>query len=92
MCISGAVLALLSAFGAPVGYLFELLLPLAACAAALSFLLAVYLYVRSFRAPSHALASGGNTGESSQSSDESNVMEDVLAASWHKLKVLFLVQ
>lgn len=49
--------------GAQLGSVFDLLLPLAACAIALSFLLSIYLYIRSFWAPSHALALGGNTGE-----------------------------
>lgn len=63
LCISGVLLLLLVGLGAPLGYLFELLLPLAVCAIAVSFLLSVYLYVRSFWAPTHALALGGNTGE-----------------------------
>lgn len=54
--------------GAPLGRLFEMLLPLAACAIAASFLLSVYLYARSFWAPAHALALGGDTGESLGSS------------------------
>uniref|UniRef100_A0A3B4UUZ9 Delta(14)-sterol reductase TM7SF2 n=1 Tax=Seriola dumerili TaxID=41447 RepID=A0A3B4UUZ9_SERDU len=62
LCISGVLLMLLLGLGAPLGYLFELLLPLAVCAIAVSFLLSVYLYIRSFWAPSHALALGGNTG------------------------------
>lgn len=49
--------------GAQLGSVFDLLLPLAVCAIALSFLLSIYLYIRSFWAPSHALALGGNTGE-----------------------------
>ncbi|XP_070299759.1 delta(14)-sterol reductase TM7SF2-like isoform X2 [Salvelinus sp. IW2-2015] len=44
----------------PLGYLFELLLPLAVCAIGVSFLLSLYLC--SFWAPHHALAQGGNTG------------------------------
>lgn len=64
LCISGVLLMLLLGLGAPLGYLFELLLPLAVCAIAVSFLLSIYLYIRSFWAPSHALALGGNTGES----------------------------
>uniref|UniRef100_A0A7N6FM75 Delta(14)-sterol reductase TM7SF2 n=1 Tax=Anabas testudineus TaxID=64144 RepID=A0A7N6FM75_ANATE len=62
LCISGVMLMLLLGLGAPLGYLFELLLPLAVCAIAVSFLLSVYLYIRSFWAPPHALALGGNTG------------------------------
>ncbi|XP_035627852.1 delta(14)-sterol reductase TM7SF2-like isoform X2 [Oncorhynchus keta] len=46
----------------PLGYLFELLLPLAVCAIGVSFLLSPYLYICSFWAPHHALAQGGNTG------------------------------
>ena len=59
---------LLVGLGAPLGYLFELLVPLAVCAIAVSFLFSVYLYIRSFWAPAHALALGGNTGESEGSS------------------------
>uniref|UniRef100_A0AAX7UK45 Delta(14)-sterol reductase TM7SF2 n=1 Tax=Astatotilapia calliptera TaxID=8154 RepID=A0AAX7UK45_ASTCA len=62
LCISGVFLMLLLGLGAPLGYLFELLLPLAVCAIAVSFLFSIYLYIRSFWAPSHALALGGNTG------------------------------
>lgn len=63
LCISAVFLMLLLGLGAPLGYLFELLLPLAVCAIAVSFLFSIYLYIRSFWAPSHALALGGNTGE-----------------------------
>ncbi|XP_057677937.1 delta(14)-sterol reductase TM7SF2 isoform X2 [Corythoichthys intestinalis] len=62
LCISGALLMLLLMFKAPLGHLFELMLPLAICAIAISFLLSIYLYVCSFWAPPHALALGGNTG------------------------------
>uniref|UniRef100_A0A671TQD4 Delta(14)-sterol reductase TM7SF2 n=1 Tax=Sparus aurata TaxID=8175 RepID=A0A671TQD4_SPAAU len=62
LCISGVLLLLLVGLGAPLGYLFELLVPLAVCAIAVSFLFSVYLYIRSFCAPSDALALGGNTG------------------------------
>ncbi|KAF3706636.1 Delta(14)-sterol reductase [Channa argus] len=62
LCISSLVLMLLLGLGAPLGYLFELLLPMAVCAIAVSFLLSVYLYIRSFWVPSYALALGGNTG------------------------------
>lgn len=62
LCISVALLMLLLWTDAPLGSLFELLLPLAVCAMGLSFVLSVYLYVRSFWAPHHALAPGGNTG------------------------------
>lgn len=64
LCISGLLLMLLLGLGAPLCYLFEMLLPLAVCAIVASSLLSVYLYIRSFWAPSHALAAGGNTGES----------------------------
>lgn len=75
LCISAVLLLLLVGLGAPLGYLFELLLPLAVCAIAVSFLLSIYLYVRSFWAPTHALALGGNTGESGGSlwKDEFNL-------------------
>uniref|UniRef100_A0A8C6LN75 Delta(14)-sterol reductase TM7SF2 n=1 Tax=Nothobranchius furzeri TaxID=105023 RepID=A0A8C6LN75_NOTFU len=62
LCASSVLLVLLLGLGVPIGYLFELLLPLAASAIAASFLLSIYLYVRSFWAPYHALALGGNTG------------------------------
>ncbi|XP_013871901.1 delta(14)-sterol reductase TM7SF2 [Austrofundulus limnaeus] len=62
LCISTVLLMLLLGLEAPLGYLFELLLPLAASAISVSFLFSVYLYIRSFWAPSHALALGGNTG------------------------------
>ncbi|XP_010779836.1 delta(14)-sterol reductase-like [Notothenia coriiceps] len=62
LCISGVLLMLLLGLGAPLGSLFELLLPLAACAIAGSYLFSLYLYIRSFWVPSHALALGGNTG------------------------------
>ncbi len=75
LCISGVLLMLLVGLGAPLGYLFELLLPLAACAIAVSFLFSIYLYIRSFWANPHGLALGGNTGESLGSSlkKESNL-------------------
>lgn len=63
LCVSCLLLLLLMALGAQLGSVFDLLLPLAVCAIALSFLLSVYLYIRSFWARSHALALGGNTGE-----------------------------
>lgn len=63
LCISCVLLLLLMCLGAQLGSVFDLLLPLAMCAIALSFLLSIYLYIRSFWAPSHALALGGNTGE-----------------------------
>uniref|UniRef100_A0A3P8WBU3 Delta(14)-sterol reductase TM7SF2 n=1 Tax=Cynoglossus semilaevis TaxID=244447 RepID=A0A3P8WBU3_CYNSE len=62
LCVTSVLLMLSLVLGAPFGYLFELLLPLAVCATVLSFLLATYLYIRSFSAPPHALAPGGNTG------------------------------
>lgn len=81
LCISSVMLMLLLALGAPLGYLFELLLPLAVCAIAVSFLFSVYLYIRSFWAPSHALALGGNTGESGRSSPKEEASVDVLCIS-----------
>ncbi|XP_077403124.1 delta(14)-sterol reductase TM7SF2 [Vanacampus margaritifer] len=62
LCISGALLMLLLMFEAPLGHLFQLMLPLAVCATGASFMLSVYLYICSFWAPAHALALGGNTG------------------------------
>ncbi|KAM9789083.1 delta(14)-sterol reductase TM7SF2 [Neosynchiropus ocellatus] len=61
-CISAVLLVLMLGLGAPLGYLYELQLPLAASAILSSVLLSVYLYIRSFWAPPHALALGGNTG------------------------------
>uniref|UniRef100_A0AAY5KHG3 Delta(14)-sterol reductase TM7SF2 n=1 Tax=Esox lucius TaxID=8010 RepID=A0AAY5KHG3_ESOLU len=62
LCISGVLVTLSLWLGMPLGYLFELLLPMAVCAIGGSFLLSLYLYIRSFWAPHHALAQGGNTG------------------------------
>ncbi|XP_061904146.1 delta(14)-sterol reductase TM7SF2 isoform X1 [Entelurus aequoreus] len=62
LCISGVLLILLLMLKAPVGSLYELTLPLAACAIGVSFMLSVFLYFRSFLAPPHALALGGTTG------------------------------
>ncbi|CAL8362997.1 unnamed protein product [Lota lota] len=62
LCISVGLLVLMLWTGAPLGSLFELLLPLAVCATGMSFLLSFYLYISSFWAPHHALAPGGNTG------------------------------
>lgn len=75
---------LLVGLGAPLGYLFELLQPLAVCAIAVSFLFSVYLYIRSFCAPSHALALGGNTGESEGSSlkEESTLRQSLKHSYW----------
>ncbi|KAK5614555.1 Delta(14)-sterol reductase [Crenichthys baileyi] len=63
LCISAVLLTVLLGLGAPLGYLFELLMPLAVSAITVSFLFSIYLYVRSFWAPSHALALGGDTGD-----------------------------
>lgn len=62
LCISVGLLVLMLWMGAPLGSLFDLLLPLAVCATGMSFILSFYLYIRSFWAPHHALAPGGNTG------------------------------
>uniref|UniRef100_A0A4W5MVH7 Delta(14)-sterol reductase TM7SF2 n=1 Tax=Hucho hucho TaxID=62062 RepID=A0A4W5MVH7_9TELE len=62
LCITAVLLTLSLWLGMPLGYLFELLLPLAVCAIGVSFLLSLYLYICSFWAPHHALAQGGNTG------------------------------
>ncbi|MBN3319666.1 ERG24 reductase, partial [Atractosteus spatula] len=62
LCISAALLGLAVWAGLPLGSLYELLLPLAACAAGLSFLLSLLLYLKALAAPSQALAPGGNTG------------------------------
>lgn len=72
------MLLLLLMLGAPLGYLFELLLPLAVCAIGVSFLLSVYLYVRSFWAAHHALALGGNTGENRVSSIKKETIQHPL--------------
>lgn len=66
LCVSCVLLLLLMGLGAHLGSVFDLLLPLAMCAIALSFLLSIYLYIHSLWAPSHALALGGNTGEDVQ--------------------------
>ncbi|XP_064860909.1 delta(14)-sterol reductase TM7SF2-like isoform X1 [Oncorhynchus nerka] len=62
LCITAVLLTLQLWLGMPLGYLFELLLPLAVCAIGVSFLLSPYLYICSFWAPHHAPAQGGNTG------------------------------
>ncbi|XP_029557028.1 delta(14)-sterol reductase isoform X2 [Salmo trutta] len=62
LCVTAVLLTLSLWLGMPLGYLFELLLPLAVCAIGVSFLLSLYLYICSFWAPHHALAQGGNTG------------------------------
>ncbi|KAG5843447.1 hypothetical protein ANANG_G00151040 [Anguilla anguilla] len=61
-CISAILLGLTLWLGMPLGYLFELLFPLAVCSMGMSFLLSLYLYLRSFWAPYQALSLGGNTG------------------------------
>ncbi|KAL2095266.1 hypothetical protein ACEWY4_009985 [Coilia grayii] len=61
-CCSAGLIGLGLWLGLPLAYLFELIIPLAVTAIALSYLLSLYLYVRSFWAPAHALALGGNTG------------------------------
>lgn len=63
LSITAALLMVCVLLGMPLGYLFELILPLAVCAIGLSYLLSMYLYIRSFWAPQHALSLGGNTGE-----------------------------
>ncbi|XP_077596605.1 delta(14)-sterol reductase TM7SF2 [Stigmatopora nigra] len=62
LCLSAALLMLLLMLKAPLGHLYQLMLPLAVSAMGISFLLSVFLYVSSFWAPPHALALGGNTG------------------------------
>ncbi|XP_061105061.1 delta(14)-sterol reductase TM7SF2 [Conger conger] len=61
-CITAIVLALTLWLRMPLGYIFELLFPLAVYSMGLSFLLSLYLYLRSFWAPKQALSLGGNTG------------------------------
>lgn len=63
LCNTVVLLLLCLGLGMPLGYLFELVLPLAVCAIALSYLLSMYLYIRSFWAAKHALSLGGNTGK-----------------------------
>lgn len=70
LCISVGLVLLLLRLGAPLGRLFELLLPLAVSAVVLSFLFSIFLYARSFSVSSSALAPGGNTGE--MEADECN--------------------
>ncbi|XP_026863809.1 delta(14)-sterol reductase TM7SF2 [Electrophorus electricus] len=62
LCVTGLLLGLCLWLGMPLGNLFDLMLPLAVCATAVAYLLSLYLYMRSFWAPPHALALGGNTG------------------------------
>ncbi|KAG9263228.1 delta(14)-sterol reductase [Astyanax mexicanus] len=62
LCMTAVLLGLCVSLGMPLGYLFDLILPLAVCAICVSYLLALYLYIGSFWAPAHALALGGNTG------------------------------
>uniref|UniRef100_A0A3B1KEW6 Delta(14)-sterol reductase TM7SF2 n=2 Tax=Astyanax mexicanus TaxID=7994 RepID=A0A3B1KEW6_ASTMX len=62
LCMTAMLLGLCVSLGMPLGYLFDLILPLAVCAICVSYLLALYLYIGSFWAPAHALALGGNTG------------------------------
>lgn len=63
LCCSAVLVGLGLWLGMPLAFLFELIIPLAVAAIALSYLLAIYLYIRSFWAPAHALALGGNSGE-----------------------------
>uniref|UniRef100_A0A8C1YNQ0 Delta(14)-sterol reductase TM7SF2 n=1 Tax=Cyprinus carpio TaxID=7962 RepID=A0A8C1YNQ0_CYPCA len=62
LSITAVLLIVCLWLGMPHGYLFELILPLAVCAIGVSYLLSMYLYIRSFWAPQHALSLGGNTG------------------------------
>uniref|UniRef100_A0A672K0B8 Delta(14)-sterol reductase TM7SF2 n=1 Tax=Sinocyclocheilus grahami TaxID=75366 RepID=A0A672K0B8_SINGR len=62
LSITAVLLLVCLWLGMPLGYLFELILPLAVCAIGVSYLLSMYLYIRSFWAPQHALSLGGNTG------------------------------
>uniref|UniRef100_A0A673I5I1 Delta(14)-sterol reductase TM7SF2 n=1 Tax=Sinocyclocheilus rhinocerous TaxID=307959 RepID=A0A673I5I1_9TELE len=62
LSITAVLLIVCLWLGMPLGYLFELILPLAVCAIGVSYLLSMYLYIRSFWAPQHALSLGGNTG------------------------------
>uniref|UniRef100_A0A673JTI6 Delta(14)-sterol reductase TM7SF2 n=1 Tax=Sinocyclocheilus rhinocerous TaxID=307959 RepID=A0A673JTI6_9TELE len=62
LSITAVLLLICLWLGMPLGYLFDLILPLAVCAIGVSYLLSMYLYIRSFWAPQHALSLGGNTG------------------------------
>ncbi|KTG38994.1 hypothetical protein cypCar_00003972 [Cyprinus carpio] len=62
LSITAVLLLVCLWLGMPLGYLFELILPLAVCAIGVSYLLSMYLYICSFWAPQHALSLGGNTG------------------------------
>ncbi|XP_062393209.1 delta(14)-sterol reductase TM7SF2 [Sardina pilchardus] len=62
LCCSAVVIGLGLWLDMPLAYLFELIIPLAVAAIAVSYLLSLYLYIRSFWAPAHDLALGGNTG------------------------------
>ncbi|KAG7322756.1 hypothetical protein KOW79_014102 [Hemibagrus wyckioides] len=62
LCVTAVLVCVCVCLGVPLALLYELMVPLAVCAVGVAFLLSLYLYARSFWAPTHALAIGGNTG------------------------------
>ncbi|XP_026767871.3 delta(14)-sterol reductase TM7SF2 isoform X1 [Pangasianodon hypophthalmus] len=62
LCVMTVLVCVCVCVGVPLALLYELMVPLAVCAVGVAFLLSLYLYARSFWAPAHALALGGNTG------------------------------
>lgn len=64
LCVTIVLVCMCVCVGVPLAHLYDLMVPLAVCAVGVAFLLSLYLYARSFWAPVHALALGGNTGQS----------------------------
>ncbi|KAM9456080.1 delta(14)-sterol reductase TM7SF2 isoform 2-T2 [Clarias gariepinus] len=62
LCVTTVLVCVCAGVGVPLALLYELMVPLAVCAVGVAFLLSLYLYTRSFWAPPHELALGGNTG------------------------------
>ncbi|XP_066507834.1 delta(14)-sterol reductase TM7SF2 isoform X2 [Hoplias malabaricus] len=62
LCATAVLLCVCVCLGMPLGFLFDLMLPLATSAITVSFILSFYLYLRSFCARDTHLALGGNTG------------------------------
>jgi Ergosterol biosynthesis ERG4/ERG24 family len=63
--ISVVAFAILIWFGVPVNFLYRKFLALAVTSILFSFVLAVFLYVKSFSVKQDELAKGGNSGEQS---------------------------
>ncbi|XP_060765195.1 delta(14)-sterol reductase TM7SF2 isoform X2 [Neoarius graeffei] len=62
LCVTAVLVCVCVCMGVPLALLYELIVPLAVCAMGVAFVLSLYLFTRSFWAPAHALALGGNTG------------------------------